>query len=657
VSVTGAQGFVQLTAWAPASETVLGLKASWLGRASLAGERVPPGFCIDAQASADIAAGDDRALARLRASLDVLEASAPGEPLRVAVRASPTLSLPGALLTLLDVSADLETVRAALQKVLASCQLPAVNEQLAAQGLSAPAQPWLAVLVQRYLPVVTSSDFGAVVFTRDPATGERRLRGEYSLTGVSAVVSGRVRPKPLESNHAGHAGEAESLAVRDPDALAQIKALAQRLSTLFDQPLELELAYLNGEPWLLQARALVLSPRALVKVALDAIDEDSPSYATHLLQLARRGLASFSEYHFSETPADALVARGVAASMGAAVGVVVTDVQRAIERAQHEPVVLLRPDAIPEDIAAFRAAKAVVTTSGGLTCHAAVIARGLGVPAVVGCGGVRIDLAGRQLWGGRDTAQVVLREGDWVSVDARRGTMYFGQLPVEVRIHDAELRRLFVEIRKLRPTPLWVEGDARLALQLKEDACLDGALASWPSDGALPPGRGRECWIQIDVNQLEARVGSLPPGWGIVVCGELSFVQLARLRRLAPLRAFGLRLEHPQQLTGRSFDERLDLLVLGPGFDTSAQPAVTCDTSAPPHVSPGLSQINAARVLRVVTFPERAPVPRGDSVGWVCAASHVALAALRYATVRAGSTLDADAVRGLFRGEEGRSSP
>jgi hypothetical protein len=106
------------------------------------------------------------------------------------------------------------------------------------------------------------------------------------------------------------------------------------------------------------------------------------------------------------------------------------------------------------------------------------------------------------------------------------------------------------------------------------------------------------------------------------------------LRKLAPLRALGLRLDTLAQLAQGPFDERLDLLVLGPDFSGPSAAAQPC-------------AINAARVLRAVTFPERAAVPTEDNVGWVCPASQVAVAALRYATVRTGSTLDARASQAM----------
>jgi hypothetical protein len=219
------------------------------------------------------------------------------------------------------------------------------------------------------------------------------------------------------------------------------------------------------------------------------------------------------------------------------------------------------------------------------------------------------------VFGGRDVRETMLREGDWVSVDARSGALYRGRHGLSTQLRDADLRRLFAEVRKLRPTPLWVSGDAAPALRLKDDACLDGALCSWPALGELPPPIGRECWIQIDAAELEARLPTLPRGWGVVVSGDLAALRLSTLRTLSPLRAFGIRLAHPEDAVPEG---ALDLLVIDFAGDLPAQ-----------------KRAIAPRLLQVMNFPERAPVPSGNNVGWVCPASHAALTALRYAALRA----------------------
>lgn len=609
-----APGYSFLHGEQPLSAALHGQKAALLQASARHGEQVPQGFSIDAQQLLTLTGGDASALATLGGALREL-AARNAEETRVAVRSSPAQSLPGALSTELDVACNVEAVLAAARRVLASSNLPAVREQCAARGITLSDQPWLAVLVQHYIAPRTEADLGIVVFTHDPQSGERRVAGEFAQGGVQGVVSGRTRPRTLEQ-----------LAQSAPRAHTAVVELATRLADSFDEPLELELAFANDTLWLLQARPLGLSPRALVRVALDAIDQDSPRYTRWLRELAERGLSAFSESHFPAgfQPPEARL-RGVPASMGVASGVVVTDVERACIRAQQEPVILVRPDAVPEDIAGFRAAKAVVTTSGGLTCHAAVIARGLGVPAVVGCAGARIDSNKRTVLGGRDGAQLLWREGDYVTVDARKGMLYDGRLPIEQRIADADLRKLFAEVRKLRPTPLWAHGDAELGLRTKEDASLDGVLCPWPAHGVPPPGRGRECWLEIDAARVSELLPQLPPGWGVVVSGDLSKVRLPELRRSAPLRAFGVRIDDAQQLA-HAPRERLDLLILGPAANGLLDKQI--DDSV------ALEQIDVARVLKVVTFSAELPVLPGHNVGWVCPVTQAALTALRYACVR-----------------------
>jgi phosphohistidine swiveling domain-containing protein len=605
----------------PLDSARFGQKAAWLDRALRAGENVPPGLALSARFAQRVAAGDASAEARLEAALSPLFAHLSGDA-RFAVRSSPDRSLPGALATRLGVPRA--QVRAALREVLSSQAEPHVRAQLeahsAARSPSASAlsaqQPWLAVLVQQEISFPAHRDLGAVVLTHDPRSGDPGVRGEYAAAGPSAVVSGRGRPATIS-------GAAEDALSRvQPELFAAIEALAARLLALFEQPLELELGAADGTLFLLQVRALTLTPRALVRVALAAIEADSPGYARLLEELADRGLGAFVESHFSEEGLrdHPQVLRGLPASPGAAVGVVVTDVARAIARAASEPVVLVRPDAVPEDVAAFRVASAVVTSSGGLTCHAAVIARGLGVPAIVsasgiGHAGVRIDAARAQVLGGRDAREVLLREGDWVSVDARRGTVHGGRVPLTSLLRDEELRTLFAQVRKLRPTPLWVWGEAEHALRLKDDAALDGALCSWPKEGELPPALGRECWVELDAGEVEARLPTLPRGWGVVVSGDLRAVQFATLRALSPLRALGVRLlDSSAELP----EAALDLLVIPSDLELAAE-----------------KRAIAPRLLQTVNFPERAPVPSGNNVGWVCPASHAALTALRYAALRA----------------------
>jgi phosphohistidine swiveling domain-containing protein len=217
------------------------------------------------------------------------------------------------------------------------------------------------------------------------------------------------------------------------------------------------------------------------------------------------------------------------------------DPGRALARARNEPVVLFRSHATPEDVAAVRAAQALVTTSGGLTCHAAVIARGLGVPAVVGCGELRIDEGRAVVLRRNEPDGVLFREGDPVSVDAHRGVVYPGRRGMVARVISPEVQQLALELRKLRPHPLWAVGAPEVSLRAKEEMSLDGILCPVSSADELsgvPRGRGRECWLVLPADRALELLGSVPGGWGIAVRGELGQIPFEALRartRLTPL--------------------------------------------------------------------------------------------------------------------------
>lgn len=134
-------------------------------------------------------------------------------------------------------------------------------------------------------------------------------------------------------------------------------------------------------------------------------------------------------------------------------------------------------------------------------------------------------------------------------------------------LEDAERRtqaepellvRLMVELRKLRPTTLWVRDTVERALAVKQQFCLDGALCRLDAGGSLPPPSGRECWLELQRAELDAQLPTLPAGWGVVVAGELAGLSFSALRKRSPLRALGVILEQPLLI---DVSARLDLVV------------------------------------------------------------------------------------------------
>jgi phosphohistidine swiveling domain-containing protein len=548
----------------PCSLEVHGQKATLLARAAAQGERVPAGVVLSAVEAAALVAGDARLEARLEASLAWLAA---GGAVRVAVRSSPTLSLPGALLTRLDVPCEREAVRAALAEVVASTRAPAALDQLRARDLAVPEAAWCGVVVQRYVPASAASS-GLVACTHNPTSGEPGLFGEYvAHAGAQAVVSGRARPSALSCAAARAGAEHAALERTNPALFAELAGLVARLEAAFEEPLELELAHADGLTWLLQVRPLVLSPRAQARVALAAIEADSPRYAELLRRLIADGLPRLVEVRLP--PPERLgkaLGRGLAASPGVGSGVLVIDLASALERAKSEPVILARRDAVPEDVAAFRASHGVLTTSGGLTSHAAVIARGLRVPAVVGASQLRVDSRQRCLLDAVD-GHVIAREGELVTLDAHRGLLYAGSITAEPAVAAPELGQLLVEARKLRRVPVWVRAPHAQAIALRASFVLDGALALL-APGELPARAPetvlKDVWVEVDAAAALALAPQLPPGHGMVVHGSVDDDLLRALRGVSRILAVGVHASAAPLLR-----ERIDLVVCGPADDVS----------------------------------------------------------------------------------------
>jgi phosphohistidine swiveling domain-containing protein len=523
---------------------LVGQKAAYLASASLLPElAVPRSVVVDVEQARALLADEPASQERLTRALAELEV---GGSL-LAVRSSPVESLPGALRSELRVAADPEALTQALHVVLSSNRAASARAQRLARGMSE--QPGdLGVLIQVFVAAGEPADFGAVVLTRDPERGTPGPVGEFQLgVGPEHVVSGTQASRPLSAGSEGRraAGSLERL---DPTAFAEIARMAARLEQHFGEPLELELVRAGGTLWLLQARPLELSPRALVKLCLEAIDDDAPIFRRYAERLLQSDLGGLIERELGPSPGlpgappEAPCLRGLTANPGVAVGVVVTDPARALARSREEPVILFRPHAVPEDVAAFRAAQAVVTSSGGLTCHAAVIARGLGLPAIVGCEEVRIDGPGGIVHARLDAQDVILREGDPVSVDAQHGRVYRGAREMLPRIASADLSKLAQELRKLRPWPLWAYGDPLASLRAKREASLDGILCPVSEVSGLPPTEGRECWLELAGDDAERLLPEVPPGWGVVVRGALEDIPWSALRRLSRLRPLGVHL-------------------------------------------------------------------------------------------------------------------
>jgi len=261
-----------------------------------------------------------------------------------------------------------------------------------------------------------------VAFTRDPATGEKKLYGEYLMNAQGEdVVAGIRNTKKIQEME-------DEL----PEVFKQFKHIAEKLEKHYKDVQDVEFTIENGKLWMLQTRNGKRTAKAAVTIAVDmvkegVIDKDealtrvTPTQVDTLLHPQFRGDTKKVAKEEGK-----MFATGVNASPGAAVGQVYFDADTAEKMAHEEEksVIMVRPFTKPDDVHGMLASKGILTSEGGATSHAAVVARQFGVPCVVGASMVRIDLDKKQL----ESNGVVVKEGDWISIDGGSGEAFVGKL-------------------------------------------------------------------------------------------------------------------------------------------------------------------------------------------------------------------------------------
>jgi pyruvate, orthophosphate dikinase len=277
-----------------------------------------------------------------------------------------------------------------------------------------------------------------VAFSRDPATGENVPYGDW-LQGAQGedVVAGTRHVEPLAS-----------LDDSFPEAAEELRGYLRQLEAHTGELADTEFTIEDGTLWMLQTRVGKRSAAAAVRIAVDMVDEGLITRDQALVRVTPDQLEQLLHPRFAEVPETPLTS-GAAASPGAASGVIVVTAAEAVRRTEAgEDVVLVRPETSPDDLEGMVAAKGMVTSRGGLVSHAAVVARGLGRPAVVGCGDLEVDVDAEQIRVG-DT---VLHVGDRISLDGSAGLVVVGEVPLIEPEPDERLERLLGwadEVRRL----------------------------------------------------------------------------------------------------------------------------------------------------------------------------------------------------------------
>ncbi len=260
-----------------------------------------------------------------------------------------------------------------------------------------------------------------VAFTRNPATGERRLFGDYLINAQGEdVVAGIRTPSPIAK-----------LQEEMPEIYAEFATICEKLEQHYREMQDVEFTIEQGKLWMLQTRDGKRTARSAIRIAIEMAEEQLISREEAVLRVSPNQVAQLlhpqfdiSDKHVAEA-AGRLIATGVNASPGAAVGVVAFDADLAEKWGKAgKSVIMTRPETKPDDVHGMLASKGILTSRGGATSHAAVVARQFGVPCVAGAESLHIDTNTRQLRVG----DIVIHEGDTVSIDGGTGEVYVGAI-------------------------------------------------------------------------------------------------------------------------------------------------------------------------------------------------------------------------------------
>src|SRR5436309_4316171 len=318
-----------------------------------------------------------------------------------------------------------------------------------------------------------------VAFTRNPATGERRVYGEY-LTNAQGedVVAGIRTPREITPVDGGAGLGADS-----PEAHRELEAICARLEHHFRDMQDVEFTIQHGKLFMLQTRSGKRTGPAAVRIAVEMVEEGLIDQREALgrvqpAQLAQMLAPEFdAEQKKKAIAAGNLLAKGLPAGPGAASGRIALTAERAAEMAASGPVLLVRAETSPEDIVGMHASAGILTSRGGMTSHAAVVARGLGKPCIVGAGDLDVDEHASEL----RVAGKVFHEGDELSMDGTAGEVIAGGIATR----QSEVLRVILDGAEPSPAArafvkllTWADGERRLRIRANADTPHDATVAN-----------------------------------------------------------------------------------------------------------------------------------------------------------------------------------
>ncbi|OGW80686.1 MAG: pyruvate, phosphate dikinase [Omnitrophica bacterium RIFCSPLOWO2_12_FULL_44_17] len=293
-----------------------------------------------------------------------------------------------------------------------------------------------------------------VCFSRNPSTGVNHFYGEFLMNAQGEdVVAGIRTPQPLDE-----------LKKVMPEIYQQLCKIREKLENHYCDMQDMEFTIQQGKLYLLQTRNGKRTAHAAVKIAVDMVKEKMISKDKAILRIAPNDLNQLLHPTFDPKEKKQAIAKGLPASPGAATGKVVFNADDAESWAKNgEKVILVRIETSPEDIGGMHAAQGILTARGGMTSHAAVVARGMGKCCVAGCEGVHIDYNKKEFTAGN----TMVREGDYISLNGSTGEVYLGQ----VKTIDAQFSGDFSILMK------WADSVRKLNIRTNADTPLDSQIA------------------------------------------------------------------------------------------------------------------------------------------------------------------------------------
>jgi pyruvate,orthophosphate dikinase len=309
-----------------------------------------------------------------------------------------------------------------------------------------------------------------VAFTRDPSTGERRFYGEFLKNAQGEdVVAGIRTPQPLTKAAAESAGmPGASLEEQMPEAYADLVSVYQRLEKHFRDMQDIEFTIQRNKLWMLQTRTGKRTARAMVRIAVEMVREGLITSDEAVLRLEPQKLDELLHPMLDPKAPKRVIAKGLPASPGAAVGKVVFHADDAEAMKQKgEPCILVRVETSPEDIHGMNAAEGILTARGGMTSHAAVVARGMGKCCVAGCSALQVNYEKQQITIASPDGPIVVKRGDLLTLDGGKGEVILGAVPLTAPALDADYATMME----------WVDKARRLRVRTNADTPTDAKTA------------------------------------------------------------------------------------------------------------------------------------------------------------------------------------